>query len=97
MSLAANLHLAKIKSLLENTHLRDTFITATDSKAPLTMEGIASRVEASVISTFDERTRSGGALLQTWIFLRNQNKFVINKGERNYSKKAKPRVKIIRR
>lgn len=58
---------------------RSTVLTEVDSKHALDLNGVKDKITASIISTFDERCSRTGTRIASWIFHREQNKFVLNR------------------
>lgn len=58
---------------------RNSVLTEMDSKIALGKDGVVEKINYSVYSTFEERCARTGCRVATWIFDRNNAKFVLNR------------------
>ena len=68
--------LSNFSALLEG---RNSFLSEIDCKKALDSDGVVGKVNASVLSSFEERCVRTGCRKMSWIFNRDEAKFHLNR------------------
>lgn len=72
--------LSTFSTLLTSRH---SVLTEVDTKKVLDKDAVVEKIKASVFSVFEERCTRTGRRKASWIFHRDQNKFILNRVYKN--------------